>query len=85
MSRSPTATDAALTCIASANLTPTEHLLLKDLIENAVEPNDMATYILQRIAEDPSRRTEQSLRLLKEDWRSLASKRKFPPPTYLIV
>ncbi|KAK2765104.1 hypothetical protein FQN54_008803 [Arachnomyces sp. PD_36] len=74
MSGNPAATDAALTCIATAKLTPTEHLLLKDLVESAVDPDGMARRVLQTVEEDSSRSTEESLRLLKEDWRRLISK-----------
>jgi hypothetical protein len=76
MSQAPSLTQSALTCIASARLAPTEHLLLKDLIESAVDPNYISQHILQRIQDNPCRTKEETLRSLKGDWRRLTTRRE---------
>lgn len=76
MSQTLATAEAALACIASARLTPTEHLLLKDLVESAVDSNRVAEHILRRIEKNPNKTTEENLRFLKEDWRKLTSKCK---------
>ena len=65
----------ALTAIFSARLTPTEHLLLKDFVEGAVDPGRAARYVLQRI-DNSKRSIEEELRCLKRDWRRLVSRRE---------
>lgn len=78
MAQTPTAVEEALACIASAQLTPTEHLLLKDLVESAVDPNSIAQHILQTVESNRPMMTEVTLRLLKQDWRKLTFKRMLP-------
>lgn len=62
------------TTIRSANLSPTEHSLLIDFVESAVDPEYTAKYVLKRLSNDSHRGAEASLRHLKQDWRRLVSK-----------
>lgn len=64
----------ALDIIRSANLTPTEHLILEKFLDEAVDPSYAARYLLQRLNENPGRDTEAGLRVFKQDWKRLVSK-----------
>ena len=64
----------ALEDISSANLSPTEHLLLEHFVERAVEPDLAAQYFISRIHGDAGAGVEASLRSFKHDWRNLVSK-----------
>lgn len=66
----------ALEVISSANLTPTEHLLLGHFIEKAVEPDLAARYLMSRVHRDRDLGVEASLRSFKQDWRKLVSRCK---------
>ncbi|OBT80199.1 hypothetical protein VF21_00547 [Pseudogymnoascus sp. 05NY08] len=61
---------AALELISSARLEPTEHLLLKQFVEGAVDPDRAAQYLLSTI-NTPHQDVETSLRCFKADWRDL--------------
>lgn len=75
MSRTPKVVEAAVAAIMSAQLTPTEHLLLKDLVANAVDADQIARYILELIEQNSDQSIENVLRSLNRDWRRLAAKR----------
>jgi hypothetical protein len=64
MSRTPKVVEAAVAAIMSAQLTPTEHLLLKDLVANAVDADQVARYILELIEQNSDQSTENVLRSL---------------------
>ncbi|KAM5438413.1 hypothetical protein MferCBS31731_004990 [Microsporum ferrugineum] len=64
----------ALDIIRSANLTPTEHLILEKFLDEAVDPSYAARYLLQRLNENPGRDTEAGLRVFEQDWKRLVSK-----------
>lgn len=66
----------ALEIISSASLSPTEHLLLKEFINGAVNSELAANYLLSRIAQDSLLDTEISLRNFKKDWRQLTTRSK---------
>lgn len=68
--------DSTLHLISSANLTPTEHLLLKGFLTEAVDPEYAARYISQRIENSGDRNVEQALREFKQDWKQLVLKRE---------
>jgi hypothetical protein len=71
--------ETALKTITSAQLTPTEHLLLKDFVQSAVDPSRAAQHVLQRIRNDPSGKSvEGALRDLKADWRRLTAECESP-------
>lgn len=70
------ATSIALGLISSADLSPTEHLLLKHFIEHAVDPEFAASYLISRIAVDSDTNVESHLRSFKQDWRKIVSKCK---------
>ncbi|KAF2490044.1 hypothetical protein BU16DRAFT_518730 [Lophium mytilinum] len=74
MPRTSKVVDAAVAAIMSAQLTPTEHLLLKDLVANAVDADQVARYILGLIEQNSDQSTDNVLRSLKRDWRRLATK-----------
>lgn len=78
MSQDINVVETALETIASAQLTPTEHLLLKDFVQNAVDPRCAAQHVLQRIESYPGKSTEGALRDLKADWRKLTDERESP-------
>lgn len=65
---------STLALITSANLTPTEHLLLKGFLTEAVDPEYAAQYISQRIKDGGDRNVEEVLRELKQDWKQLVLK-----------
>ena len=65
-----------LEVISSADLTPTEHLLLKQFVEKAVDPELAAQYLMSRLHLDEEQSSETSLRSFKQDWRSLVSRCK---------
>jgi hypothetical protein len=69
-------TTAALEIISSTSLSPTEHLLLKRFISEAVDSEVAANYLLSRIAQDGLPDTEISLRDFKKDWRKLTKRSK---------
>lgn len=62
--------------ISSANLSPTEHLILKHFIEKAVDPDLAAQYLMSRVHRDVEAGVEACLRRFKQDWRKLVSKCK---------
>ena len=66
--------DSTLDLITSAKLTPTEHLLLKGFLTEAVDPEYAAQYISQRIEGRGDRNIEEALRELKQDWKQLVLK-----------
>lgn len=69
-------TNTALEIISSANLSPTEHLLLKNFINGAVDSELAANYLLSRTIQDSQRDIEISLRDFKNDWRKLVTRSK---------
>lgn len=69
-------TDKALAIISSANLSPTEHLLLKGFINEAVDSEISAKYLISRTIQDNQGDIEASLRDFKNDWRKLATRSK---------
>lgn len=73
MSQNINVVETALKTITSAQLTPTEHLLLKDFVQSAVDPLRAARHVLQRIENYPGKSSEGALRGLKADWRRLAA------------
>ncbi|KAE8319330.1 kinase-like domain-containing protein [Aspergillus transmontanensis] len=75
--------DSTVDLIASAKLTPTEHLLLKGFLTEAVDPDHAAQYISQRIEESGDRKVEDIIQELKRDWKQLVmkfSRREDIPP-----
>lgn len=66
------ATKSALQIISSADLSPTEHLLLNHFIEGAVDPDLAAQYLISRI--DFQHDPEFCLRRFKQDWKKLAAR-----------
>lgn len=78
MEKTTTDVEAALTAVASAKLTPTEHLLLKAFVNEAVDPSYAAQHILQRLNEHSDLTSEEVLRVFKEDWRRLVVKCESP-------
>jgi hypothetical protein len=65
--------ELALETITSADLSPTEHLILKHFIESAVDPEAAAQYLLGRTW-DTTDSVGNSLRNFKRQWRRLASR-----------
>lgn len=78
MERETTDVEAALAAIESAKLTPTEHLLLKSFVKEAVDPSHAAQHILQRLSKHANLSSEEVLRGFKQDWRRLVVKCKLP-------
>ncbi|KAJ5701006.1 hypothetical protein N7493_012052 [Penicillium malachiteum] len=66
--------DITLKVISSANLSPNEHLLLRNFRERALDPEFAAKYDLSRIQTGAG--AEVSLRSFKQDWRNLISNLK---------
>ncbi|KAE8151741.1 kinase-like protein [Aspergillus avenaceus] len=66
------ATKLALDIVSSVELSPTEHLLLKNFVEAAVYPEVAAQYLISRARR--SEDVETSLRGFKNDWKRLAKK-----------
>ncbi|KAL1982490.1 hypothetical protein VTN96DRAFT_1281 [Rasamsonia emersonii] len=69
-------TQTALDLISSADLTPTEHLLLKHFVESAVDSERAARYLLSRVSQSDGAEddTESSLRHFKRDLRKLITR-----------
>ncbi|KAL1970323.1 hypothetical protein VTN77DRAFT_5483 [Rasamsonia byssochlamydoides] len=69
-------TKAALDLISSADLTPTEHLLLKHFVESAVDSERAAQYLVSRVSQDQGaeNNAEINLRHFKQDWRKLVTR-----------
>ncbi|TGO40517.1 hypothetical protein BHYA_0036g00500 [Botrytis hyacinthi] len=65
--------DSVNRAISAADLSPTEHLLLKHFIEEAVEP-ELAAQFMKSIIDRDSNDVEENLRQFKKDWRKLASR-----------
>jgi hypothetical protein len=67
---------AALDLISSANVSPTEHLLLKHFVENAVDSERAALYLVSRIGQGQGadHNAEVNLSDFKQDWRKLLTK-----------
>ncbi|KAL4801823.1 kinase-like domain-containing protein [Aspergillus unguis] len=65
--------ESALELIAAADLSPTEHLLLKHFVEAAIDPNKAAEYVVSRV-QASDQNIEQSLRQIKDEFRKLASR-----------
>ena len=63
--------DRATILIESAQLMPTEHLLLKAFLDGAVDPELAAGYVLQEASHHPARAIEDALRDFKQEWRRL--------------
>ncbi|KKZ68518.1 hypothetical protein EMCG_05802 [[Emmonsia] crescens] len=63
----------ALSAIRSANLTPTEHLLLSEFVNQAVDTERAARYVLYWI-ESSCQTVEEALRSLKHDWKRLVTR-----------
>lgn len=78
MSENTNVMETALETIASAQLTPTEHLVLKDFVQSAVDPQRAGRHVLQRIGDYPGKSSEGALRDLKADWRRLTAECKLP-------
>ncbi|KFY11324.1 hypothetical protein V491_07258 [Pseudogymnoascus sp. VKM F-3775] len=71
--------DKAIAAIKTADLTPTEHLILRDFVKEAYEPSLAARVVLDRISDD-GRPVEETLRVLKEDWHGLVGIISCPAP-----
>jgi hypothetical protein len=67
-------TNTALEIISSANLSPTEHLLLNHFIEGAVDSELAARYLISTIGQGTQHDTEIRLRHFKQDWRKLVTR-----------
>ncbi|KAF7895461.1 uncharacterized protein EAF01_009423 [Botrytis porri] len=65
--------NSALDAISSAELSPTEHSLLKHFIEEAVEL-ELAAQFIQSVVDQDKNNVENNLRQFKKDWRKLASR-----------
>ncbi|KAF7927104.1 hypothetical protein BELL_0336g00090 [Botrytis elliptica] len=65
--------NSALDAISSADLSPTEHSLLKHFIEEAVEP-ELAAQFIKSIVDQDKNNVENNLRRFKKDWRKLAGR-----------
>lgn len=59
--------DSTRNLISSAKLTPTEHLLLKGFINEAVDPEYAAQYVSQKINQNTNSNIEDVLQDLKRD------------------
>lgn len=70
MSQNTSIVETALNTIASAQLTPTEQLLLKNFVQSAADPSLAARHVLQRI-DSSGKSSVEALRDLKADWRRL--------------
>lgn len=64
----------ALAAIKSANLSPTEHLLLSEFINGAVDPNFAAQFVLRLVNKNHDLSVEETLGGLKESIRLLLTK-----------
>lgn len=64
--------DKARAAIKAADLTPTEHLMFLDFVNEAYEPSLTARVVLDRIR-DGDGSVEETLRVLKEDWHGLVA------------
>ncbi len=78
MSQNTNVVETALKTITSAQLTPTEHLLLKDFVQSAIDPLRAARHVLQRIENYPGKSLEGALRDLKAEWRRLIAECESP-------
>lgn len=79
-----TATNSALKIIFSADLSPTEHLILKHFIEGAVDSERAAQYLIAATDQGTQHDTEVRLRHFKQDWRKLVTRCKsFETSAYL--
>ncbi|TGO29117.1 hypothetical protein BPAE_0018g00020 [Botrytis paeoniae] len=65
--------DSVNDAISAADLSPTEHSLLKHFIKEAVEPK-LAAQFIQSIIDRDKNNIENNLRRFKRDWRKLASR-----------
>ncbi|TGO53509.1 hypothetical protein BCON_0122g00260 [Botryotinia convoluta] len=65
--------DSVNDAISATDLSPTEHLLLKHFIKEAVEPK-LAAQFIKSIIDRDSNNVEDNLRRVKKDWRNLASR-----------
>lgn len=57
--------------IAAADLSPTEHLLLKHFVDGAVDPEHAAEYLITRVKASNGH-VEDAVREFKQQWRGLA-------------
>lgn len=73
-------TNTALEIISSANLSPTEHLLLTHFVDGAVDSVLAATYLISRMKQDHERDVETALNHFKKDWRTLVTRCKYINP-----
>jgi hypothetical protein len=58
---------AALELVPLTRLEPTEHLILKQFVEGAVDPERAAQYLLSNINKSSHQDVETSLRCFKKD------------------
>ena len=72
-----TAVQTAIDIITSADLSPTEHLLLKHFVQGALEPERAADYLVSRI-QFSTCSVEVALREFKQHWRGLVSTGQSP-------
>ncbi|RDW84100.1 aminoglycoside phosphotransferase family protein [Aspergillus mulundensis] len=68
-----TSVERALEIVTAADLSPTEHLLLKHFVESAVDPQKAGEYVIYRVKTSASN-VEDTLRVLKGQWRRLATR-----------
>jgi hypothetical protein len=68
--------DKAIASIKAADLTPIEHLILLDFVDEAYQPSLAARLVLDRIRND-ERPVEETLRVLKEEWHELVAISKY--------
>lgn len=73
----------ALSAIRSADLTPIEHLLLSEFVNQAVDTERAARYVLHWI-ESSCQTVEKALRSLKHDWKRLVTRCGFPNSLFQI-
>lgn len=69
-------TKAALDVISSARLSHTEHIILNHFIEEAIDSELAAQYLLSRLDHKIQDDVETKLRRFMQDWTMLASRRE---------
>ncbi|KAL3468145.1 hypothetical protein BJX64DRAFT_283028 [Aspergillus heterothallicus] len=77
--------EPSMSTISSAALTAIEHQILREFVNQAVDPEYAANYILQKIKDHSHSPVEEVLRDLKCEWKELALKftRADPVPYHL--
>jgi hypothetical protein len=68
--------DKAIAAIKAADLTPIEHLILLNFVDEAYQPSLTTRQVLDRIRND-ERPVEETLRVLKEEWHELVAISKY--------